>query len=213
MQAPLIHLSQYGRKVYSQFQEDGQLEELIRRLDPPKYFVEIGAGHNGENCTHILLDHGWRGLWLEGNERHADMLKEAVQHPKVSIQHAFVKLENLEWNLRSVPREFGVLSIDVDGNDYWIWKALCGGINPYRPHVVVIESQCQKPLDEPFVAPYDPLYVWDHVSQDTGASPYSMIELGESLGYRFVGMSSETPPLDSPNMFYVRGDLAYLLGG
>lgn len=200
-------LQKYGSKVWSQFNEDGMLLRLVELLYPPHTFVEIGAGHNGENCTHVLHDLGWSGRWVEGNPRHYDLLREAV--PNIEIYGEKVTTANVLRILRLCPRDLGVLSIDIDGNDYWIWQAMCR--QRFRPAIVVIEFNAQKPLAEPFVMPYDPDYEWDHVSYDNGASLASMIELGYKLGYVFVGTASPTPHLDSANAFFVREGLKGVL--
>lgn len=201
-----MNLDAYAMKVYSQFEDDGVLLELVRRLNPVPFFVEIGAGHNGENCTHVLLEHGWNGIWVDV---HAAMLREAVPNDdRVTIVEAFVTLERLRWYVRDAPKDLGVLSIDVDGNDYWFWQELCRGQGALRPSIVVVEAQIQKPFHEPYVMPYDPDYRWDHKSHDCGASVFSMIELGKELGYTYVGKLSEK---HDPNLWFVRNEFAGLL--
>lgn len=189
-------------KKYSQFQEDGITLELVAKLKPPPYFVEIGAGHNGENNTRILLDEGWQGVWID---KQGAQLRERANHANVIILESFVTTLNVLDLLYGVPcNPFGVLSIDVDGNDYWIWKQVCAA---FDPAICIIECNTQKPMELPYVMPYDEDYVWDHKSQETGASVHSMRELGQELGYELYCMASETPQLDSPNAFFVRRDL------
>lgn len=199
----LPELHAFRKKIHSQFGCDGITLELVRRLNPPRYFVEIGAGHDGENNTHVLLDEGWHGLWID---RRGLQLSKAVHgHPhanSLTIRDTFVTTGNIAYALRDTPQDVGVFSLDVDGNDYWLWKAL-----PLRPWLCIIECNVQKPMDEPHVMPYNPQHMWDHTSHEHGASVYSMIELGKELGYTFVGMASDTPPLDSPNAYFVRDDL------
>lgn len=196
----MIDAAAHERKLYSQFTQDGITEELVRLIDPPKYFVEIGAGHNGENNTHILLDHGWEGLMIEGKPDHFSQLRVAmIGKPKVVTQFGFVTVENVNTYFDNFP-EAGFLSIDVDGNDYWLWKALKA-----RPTIVVIEANTQKPEDEEFVAPYDPGFVWDHKTYENGASVASLKRLGTELGYQFVGRCSNPHAAD---LFFVRNDVA-----
>lgn len=208
---PLTNLSRFGEKKYSQFHEDGITLELVRRFNPNPVFIEIGAGHNGENNTHVLLDHGWSGLWVEGKPDHYESLKASTasysdeMRSRLVIRNTFVETGNLREAVFGF-RRAGLLSIDVDGNDYWIWKSLCSLVGGVSPAIVIVECNVQKPFDEPYIMPYDPTYIWDHGSYETGASVHSMIELGRELGYRFMGMASETPALDSPNAFFVRED-------
>lgn len=186
----------YRGKVWSQFQEDGITLELVQRLKPPELFLEIGAGNGTENNTHVLLDLGWSGTWVD----------PALEEWRFG---SFTKIP-AKATVENPPRfteEIGVFSLDIDGNDWHLWKAIGGG-----PQIVVVEFQAQRPFDEPYIMPYDPDYVWDHKSYDCGASLISMIDLGKSLGYTFVGTASPSPNLDSPNAFFVRDDLVPKLG-
>lgn len=195
----MIDVAACERKVYSQFTQDGITEELVRLLDPPRYFVEIGAGHNGENNTHILAAAGWQGVMVEGDPSHFSQLRVAmIGLPLVLMIHKFVTVENVNGFFGTEP--VGFLSIDVDGNDYWLWKAMT-----FRPSIVVIEANTQKPEDEEYVAPYDPNFVWDHRTYDNGASVLSLKRLGAELGYQFVGRCSNPHAAD---LFFVRNDLA-----
>lgn len=154
------------------------------------YFIEIGAGDGTENNTRILLDHGWEGAWFDpllvGYESHND---------KLGVCPWKVTRDNVPRPMRDV----GLLSIDVDGNDYWLWSAYGPG-----PSIVIIEAQIQKPEDEPWIMPYDPEYVWNHRDNECGASVFSMVELGKELGYTLV--TRPTNP-HSPNLFFVKNEL------
>lgn len=200
----MTDLTPYERKVYSQFEEDGITLELVRRIDPPKYFVEIGAGDGSENCTRILLEDGWSGVWVD-----KDPANFAKAEPLLGVGKKLhlicdrVTISNARGYIE-YPKQIGVLSIDVDGNDYWLWKQICGGLFAYRPHIVIIEAQIQKPHDEPYVMPYDPDYEWDNVSHTCGASVLSLIDLGLEMDYIYVGKCSN---IHSPNLFFVRSDL------
>lgn len=191
-------------KRWSQFGEDEVMLDLVDRLKPPEYFVEIGAGGHGtpgENNTHCLLDRGWNGLWVDAKP---DDL-EQYWRPGLRIMRKRVTLDNLGEVMASVPAQFGVFSLDIDGNDWWVWFNLLA--MGFRPWICVVEFNAQKPLMEPYIAPYRPAYMWDHASQEIGASFVSLVDLGAQYGYRMHKMVSETPHLDSPNAFFVRGDL------
>lgn len=192
MNTPLFEADAYDRKIYSQFGEDGILLELVRRLRPVEWFVEIGCGDGSENNTRVLLDAGWNGLWIDGDEDNVRKAKSI----NVLSRHAWA---TTQWAEALFPHgaECGVLSIDIDGNDYWIWQAM-----PIRPTIVIIEAQTQR--DDHYVMSYKEDYVWDHASRDCGATPPALRDLGRALGYTFVGM-----PMDphSPNMFFCRDDL------
>ncbi len=187
----MLDLTPYTDRIYSQFGEDGITLELVQRLQPPKFYAEIGAGDGTENNTRVLKAAGWEGVWFDASWGTVD-----VRCHRFTVANA-----RTLFNQHHVPTEFGVLSIDVHGNDYWIWRAL--GWH-FRPYIVIIEAQIQRPHDRPYIMPYDPEYVWDNESHDCGASVFSLVELGRQLGYAFVG---KTPDPHSPNCFFVRDDL------
>ena len=182
-------MSQGG--TYSQFDEDRVLIDLIGKLpDIPRQFVEIGAGDGSENCTRILLDYGWRGVWVD------PLLADVGTPPGVTaVARKFTLAEALESDVSKT----GVLSIDIDGNDYHLWEAFGPG-----PAIVIIEAQIQRPEDLAWVMPYDPAYEWDHKSHDCGASVFSMIELGKRMGYSLVARPSNP---HSPNLFFCKDEL------
>lgn len=192
MNTPIFEADRYDRKAWSQFGEAGILLELVRRLCPNTWAVEIGCGDGSENNTRCLLDAGWSCSWFDASE------ENVAKAQRVNPDHTSRVWATPMWTQAWFPEacDVGVLSIDIDGNDYWIWQAV-----PCRPTIVVIEAQTQR--DDYYVMPYREDYVWDHVSRDCGATPPALIALGKTLGYTFVGM-----PMDphSPNMFFCRDD-------
>lgn len=217
-----MQLAPFERKEFSQFTEDGILLELVRRLDPPHFFVEIGAGDGSENCTRVLAERKWSGAWIDRDPQNIHRAKALPCAQWLQVICAHFDVDHVGYIAHVAPHEIGVLSIDVDGMDYWLWKALC---EPYRSHfsspnqevlpprlspwIVVIEAQIQKPHDQPFVQPYEANHQWDNASQDVGASIFSLRSLGDSLGYTYLG---KCPDAHSPNLFFVRSDLVGALG-
>ncbi len=197
-------LNQYERKVYSQCGEDGILAEIFQRIGiEHHYFVEFGVGDGLENNTAYLLIQHWKGLWIEANPVFVDRikthLKAAIVQHHLHLKPAFVYPENIEIFLdeMQVPETFDLLSIDIDGNDYWVWQA----ITKYRPRVVVIEYNATYPPPISWVMTYNPNY---SSSQTTyfGASLFSLEKLAAQKGYRLVGCS-----FSGVNAFFVREDL------
>jgi hypothetical protein len=118
---------------------------------------------------------------------------------------AFVTRENAceLFSQAGIPQEFDLLSIDIDGNDYWVWEALAAH---YRPRVVVIEINPAYPPPRRWVMEYNPTHAW-RFDNYFGASLESMNALGKRLGYRLIGMESA-----GVNAFFVREDQLALTG-
>lgn len=206
-----MNLADYERKVFSQFTCDGITLELVRRLNPPHSFLEIGSGSGAENCTRILAQElHWTGVWIDSEPSNVASAISIANPLGVRALCAHVSLKNSSYIGGLMPQHFGVLAIDIDGNDYHIWKSLCGGEYGLKPYLVIIEAQIQKPFDQPFIMPYDESFKWDHASQEIGASIYSMIELGNELGYTFVG---KCPDYHSPNLFFTRKEFDGIVTG
>ena len=198
------HLNRFEHKVYSQDGGDGILAEIFRRVgEGTRYFVEFGISNGLECNSTYLLTQRWSGLWIEGSAAHVAGVREAFAEPvadsRLTVLESFVTAENIEDLLRDggVPEEPSLLSIDIDGNDYWVWKAIAS----YRPRVVEIEYNAMFPPDAKWVMEYNPEHVWGADSY-AGASLRSMTDLAEAKGYRLVACS-----LAGVNAFYVRSDL------
>jgi len=197
-------LVRHGYRVYSQNDEDGMLDEVFRRIgETSRTFVEFGVGDGMENNTLYRLLRGWRGAWIEADaQRHAvitDRCARLISADVLRCKQAFITAENIE-NLFAeldVPREFDLLSIDIDGNDYWVWRA----IERYQPRVVVIEYNAGFGPSAEWVLEYDPKFAWGG-TRNVGASLKSLELLGAQKGYRLVGCN-----LKGINAIFVRADL------
>jgi hypothetical protein len=172
----LHELEQHERKIASQNGEDGVLLALFDRLGTTdRFFVEVGDDAEDDYNGAFLAECGWRGLRLGRSG--------VSKNPRVAAHQERVTAENVNELLRrhGVPAEFDLLSIDLDGNDYWVWKALDG----YRPRVVVVEYNASVPPDQRRAIPYQPDFVWDG-SDHYGASLLALRELGRRKGYELV---------------------------
>lgn len=182
-------LLRHGFKVYSQHDEDGILEEIFRRIGTTnRFFVEFGVGDGLENCTLYLLLKGWTGAWIDGSaacyEGILKNLSSFLEQRKLRAKHSFITAENIEglFDALEVPREFDLLSIDIDRNDYWVWNA----IRNYHPRVVAIEYNASLKATAACAVPYDPTATWD-ASNYYGASLKAFEYLGRAKGYSLVG--------------------------
>lgn len=196
-------LMNFERKTFSQNGEDGIIEEIFNRVGTTDaFFVEFGIQDGSECCTRNLLEnHGWSGVWLEGSPNDAERARQTFGGFPVTIRSRFLTAENIVgcFEEAGVPREFDILSIDVDGNDYWIWKAVGAR---YSPRVVVVEYNSTFGPREPWVMPYDPEFRNDGTAF-FGASLEAFHRLGKDLGYHLVGCDSV-----GINAFFVRKDVA-----
>lgn len=189
--------------VFSQNGEDGILSEIFRRIGfTTKEFVEFGVWRTGNNTINLLLS-GWRGVWFEGNAASIEAI-EAEYHPllesgQLRLHRAFITAENIVELFRAAKvGELDLLSIDIDGNDYWVWKAIG---EHYRPRVVVIEYNAKFLAGDEWVMQYNPGHVWDSTSY-AGASLKALERLGGDLGYCLVGCD-----FTGNNAFFVRKEL------
>jgi hypothetical protein len=199
-----LRLIRFGRKGCSQGDEDGLILEIFQRIgEGDRRFVEFGV-QSGEECnTALLLMAGWSGLWLEGSGKYAAKARQnhavAIAQGRLTVREMMVTAENIdgliaEW--AGGPGQIDLLSIDIDGADYWVWEA----ITSVRPRVVVMEYNAAYPPPVDFVTPYDPAFAWDG-SNYHGASLAALERLGREKGYALVGCC-----LSGANAFFVRED-------
>jgi hypothetical protein len=191
--------------VFSQNGEDGIIDEIFERIGTTnEFFVEFGVGDGLENNTACLLLRGWSGCWMERDTRSVSRIerkfKSVIRKDHLWIHQASVTAENVEslFARSSIPEAPDLLSIDIDGMDYWIWRS----IEHYEPRVVVIEYNAiyRPPLK--WVVAYDPNFEWDGRSCYWGASLESLTRLGGDKGYKLVGCD-----FTGNNAFFVRGEL------
>jgi hypothetical protein len=194
-------LTAYELRVFSQNGEDGVIAEIMRRCGTAAcYFVEFGASAGIEaNCVLLADVLGWQGLFIEGDPTHSAQLhRKYGGHGGVTTIQAIVGPENVEalFAQAGVPTEPDLLSIDIDGCDYYVWEA----IKAYRPRVVIIEYNGGLALERRLVQPRD-TGGWDGTAF-FGASIGALRSLGKSKGYRLVHTE-----LSGNNAFFVRDDL------
>jgi glycosyltransferase involved in cell wall biosynthesis len=203
-----VPVTAFERKLSSQNGEDGILNELFRRLGvSDSFFVEFGVQDGLEcNTRYLALKYDWSGVLIECDPAQFARLQESYRTvPRVKMIQAFVTRENAceLFSQAGIPQEFDLLSIDIDGNDYWVWEALAAH---YRPRVVVIEINPAYPPPRRWVMEYNPTHAW-RFDNYFGASLESMNALGKRLGYRLIGMESA-----GVNAFFVREDQLALTG-
>jgi hypothetical protein len=197
-------LNGYEFKAFSQFGEDGIVQEVFRRIGTTnRHFVEFGVEAGLENNTAYLLFQGWSGLWIEPVHACVSAIETGlaalVRAGRLKVFEELVTADNVEqlFARAAVPAEPDLLSIDIDGNDYHVWRR----IERYRPRVVVIEYNATFPPPGEWVMPYEPGHRWNGTIK-FGASLESLVQLGRDKGYALVACS-----LGGANAFFVRQDL------
>jgi len=141
-------LERFGFKALSQFDADGILREIFRRVgEEHRSFVEFGTGDGTENNTVYWLCQGWRGLWIDGSEalHHAQQrnFDWALREGTLACARSFLTRDNINDVVRGrgFTGPIDLLSVDVDGNDYHLWEAL----TCVEPRVVVVEYNAYVP--------------------------------------------------------------------
>lgn len=195
-------LERHGFRSFSQNDEDGILQEIFRRIGAAnRTFVEFGVQDGLQTNTRLLLYQGWRGLWIEADRAaYARMLHAfdaEVAARQLQVLNTFVTAESISGLIDSARLgELDLLSIDIDGNDYWIWDAI-----QFKPRVVVIEYNAKFRPPTKWIMQYNPEHRWNY-SDYHGASLESLNALARQKGYSLVGCC-----LAGVNAFFVRDDL------
>lgn len=197
-------------RVHSQNGEDGLILYVFSQIGTTnRKFIEFGIG-DGKECiaANLLLNFGWSGLMIEGS---SDYVVSATQyynnHPKmqgkVKILNKFITQDNINnlFQEGGIEGEIDLLSIDIDGNDYWVWKA----IEVISPRVVIIEYNASFGKENAVTVKYDPSF--ERLSKHPSGYYYGLSlkaaeKLGKEKGYHLVGCDSE-----GVNAIFVRNDI------
>jgi hypothetical protein len=178
-----MDLLEYRNNKYSQFGEDGIIEEICYRLGIKEgWFVEFGAwdGQHLSNTYNLLAHKGWQGVFIECDpEKYKALLHTKEAFPeRLHTRCAMVgfegesKLDNLLAKI-PIPQDFELLSIDIDSYDWQVWNAL----EKYRPRIVIIECASAIPPG---------IYQIHNPPASVGASFTALVNLGRSKGYQLV---------------------------
>lgn len=203
---PFPSLNQYELSVCSQNGEDGILHFLFAICGTTnRRFVEFGIGDGRQcNTANLSLNFDWSGLLLEIDGQKAAAAQSYYQATHVTVAQAKVTSENINQLLldHNLTGEIDLLSIDIDGNDYWVWQA----IMVIQPRVVVIEYNPSFGPTESVTVPYDPdfnRFAYHSSGFYHGASLAALVKLGHEKGYLLAGCDSS-----GTNAFFVRQDVA-----
>lgn len=193
-------------RVFSQWGEDGIIQYLVSAVNiDRKIFIEFGVQNYTESNTRFLLiNNNWSGLIIDSDQAHIDYIRSDPLYWQYNLksEKAFITCENINALISAagIQGEVGLLSIDIDGNDYWVWKA----IEVISPVIVIVEYNARFGVDAAVTVPYDPGFIREHAHPSRlyfGASLKALFLLGEEKGYAFVGCNSA-----GNNAFFVRRD-------
>jgi hypothetical protein len=206
----IANLQEVEFRVSSQWGQDGIIDWLIERAAIPsaaQTFVELGVENYRQSNTRFLLQNrNWRGLIMDRDPA----LVAAVKSDGLSWRYdltarpAFITRENINDLISGAGfgGEIGLLNIDIDGNDYWVWEAL----HTVRPIICICEYNAVFGDVHPICIPYDQYFSRTKAHPSNlyfGASIAALRSLASKKGYRFVGTNSA-----GNDAFFVREDYA-----
>jgi hypothetical protein len=199
---------------YSQNGEDGILLFIFLIIGTKsKKVVEIGAGNGIEcNAANLIINHGWSGLLIDGKKRNTEKGKSFYKQrtnawkftriePK--IVNSWITIENVNTLIESngFSGDIDLLSLDIDGIDFWIWKA----IEVVSPRVVILEYNNRWAANQSVSVPYNSNFVGLEILPEGkgyfGASLMAYTKLAKEKGYRLIGANSP-----NTNAFFMRND-------
>jgi hypothetical protein len=183
LRSPLL---KYSKNKFSQAGEDGIISEILRLVpELPKSFVEFGAwdGIHLSNCARLVQEEEWAGVFIEGLEsRYQELVANYNRIENAFLLNNWVEpsgANSLDNLLKKTPvRNVGLLSIDIDGNDYHVWESLA-----LRPSLVIIEINPSIPNDVEFVQERK-------LGVNQGSSLLSMQKLAKKKGYELIVCTS-----------------------
>ena len=192
--------------IFSQWGEDGIIEWLVQtNVEMPNSFVEFGVESYREANTRFLLCHrNWRGLIIDGSASNIAAVRDdnILWRYDLTATNAFITRENINGLIQQAgfEGEIGILSVDIDGNDYWVWKA----IECVSPHIVIIEYNAVFGDRYSLTIPYDPEFFRTKAHYSNlyfGASIVALSKLAAEKGYTLLGSN-----LAGGNAFFIRND-------
>ena len=195
-------------KVFSEWGEDGIIQYLINNVAiENKIFIEFGVSDYKESNTRFLLMNNlWKGLIIDSDKVFMDSVKneEIYWRYDLTAVSSFITRENVNNIITDAgfKGKIGILSIDIDGNDFWVWEK----INMVDPSIVICEYNSLFGNQNPISIPYDKDFFRTKAHFSNlyfGASLPALVQLAEKKGYDFVGSNSA-----GSNAFFVKKDLS-----
>lgn len=205
-QREISSLHEIEFKVFSQFGDDGIIQWLAANIHlPQKTFIEFGVeDYRESNTRFLMMNDNWSGLVLDGSEENINKIKASKYYWLHELQalEIFINAENISTVISEAGfcGEIGILHIDLDGNDYWIWKAIT---NIY-PVIVIMEYNAVFGYERAITVPYDEKFYRTNKHYSNlyfGASLGALVNLAQEKKYALVGCNSA-----GNNAYFVRRD-------
>ena len=194
-----------GKKVYSQNDEDGITFEILRRIGlKTGVFGEFGVGKGTENNTLALIAAGWKGFWVGGEDLEIDINPLKVNKLNFYYQKEWIKKHNIVKFYKNCLNKIrqdvcDLISLDLDGNDYYFVNELLS--SNVLPKVFIVEYNGKFIPPIKFTIDYDDNFKWETKSDYYGASLAKFVELFENFGYFLVCCN-----ITGLNAFFVKNE-------
>ncbi len=204
-------LSEVEFKVFSQWGEDGIIQYLANNIKiNNKVFIEFGVENYLEaNTRFLLINNNWKGLIIDSDKHNISSINNDPVYWKYDItaQQSFVTKDNINtiFSKNGITGDIGLLSVDIDGNDYWLWEA----IDIVSPQIVICEYNSLFGNKHEITIPYKKEFnrTKAHFSNlYFGASLPALCRLAKLKGYDFIGSNSA-----GCNAFFIRKDIPHKL--
>lgn len=201
------NFNDYEFRVFSQWGEDGLIQYLLGQVEiPNKIFIEFGVENYSEaNTRFMLANNNWAGLIIDGDQNNINHVKRDVIYwaQNLVAECAFITRENINKLISQskISGDIGLLSIDIDGNDYWVWEA----IDCVSPRIVICEYNSLFGPKGKVTIPYKADFIRDTTNYNIvyyGASLAALDYLAQRKGYSLVGSNNA-----GNNAFFVRDDV------
>ena len=205
---PLQNIHDAEFKVFSQYGEDGIIQYLISQADIQSHeqiFVEFGVQNYTESNTRFLLiSDQWKGLIIDGDQEYISSVQRSDIYWRYNLTAIckWIDRDNINDIIGSAgfSGDIGLLSVDIDGNDYWVWER----INIVNPVIVVVEWNSVLGMHHALSIPYDPAFSRPQAHYSClywGASIAAFYKLAKSKGYSLICSNRI-----GNNLFFVRND-------
>jgi len=202
----LVSLRDVEFSVFSQFGDDGIIQWLIQNIDiPNETFIEFGVEDFSESNTRFLMmNNNWSGFVMDGSSSNIKALQNEQYYWRhdLNSEAVFITKDNINAKISSqkISGEIGLLHIDLDGNDFYIWEA----INVVNPVIVIVEYNSIFGSDREISVPYRNDFIRGKAHPSNlffGSSIKSLYELSKRKGYSFIGCNSA-----GNNAYFIRND-------